>query len=101
MTIEARSGRALHKVIHASEVIRTICTKRECSEACRNIVLVRAQSMSMDRRDFLRLLTSAAALAATGIAVTEADDSPAPLPERRVDVVIVGAGLAGLTGARP
>ena len=56
--------------------------------------------MSVDRRDFLRLLTSAAALGATGSEVAEGEDRHATLPDRRVDVVVVGAGLAGLTTAR-
>jgi monoamine oxidase len=56
--------------------------------------------MSVDRRDFLRLLTSAAALVAAGTETAEGEDRPAMLPERRVDVAIVGAGLAGLTTAR-
>ena len=56
--------------------------------------------MSVDRRDFLRLATSAAALIATGSQVAEGEDRPATIPDRRVDVVIVGAGLAGLTTAR-
>jgi monoamine oxidase len=56
--------------------------------------------MSVDRRDFLRLMTSAAALVATGNEVAEGEDRPTRLPDRRVDVVIVGAGLAGLTAAR-
>jgi monoamine oxidase len=56
--------------------------------------------MSTDRRDFLRLVTSGTALAATGNLVAKGDDRPATLPDRQVDVVIVGAGLAGLTTAR-
>jgi monoamine oxidase len=56
--------------------------------------------MSVDRRDFLRLVTSAAAIVATGNEVSKGEDRPATLPDRRVDVVVVGAGLAGLTTAR-
>jgi monoamine oxidase len=56
--------------------------------------------MSVDRRDFLRLLTSAAALVAAENEVFGGQDRPATLPDRRVDVVVVGAGLAGLTAAR-
>ena len=56
--------------------------------------------MSVDRRDFLRLATSAAALVATGNEIAQGEDGPAALPDRRVDVVVVGAGLAGLTTAR-
>ena len=56
--------------------------------------------MSVDRRDFLRLVTSAAALVATGNEVADAEERPATLPDRRVDVVVIGAGLAGLTTAR-
>ncbi len=56
--------------------------------------------MSVDRRDFLRLATAAATLAATGREVAEGEDRAATLPDRRVDVVVVGAGLAGLTTAR-
>ena len=52
----------------------------------------RAQTMSVDRRDFLRLMTSAAALVATGTEIAEGEDRPAALPDRRVDVVVVGAG---------
>jgi monoamine oxidase len=62
--------------------------------------LTRTETMSVDRRDFLRLVTSAAALAATGHEVAEGDERPAALADREVDVVIVGAGLAGLTTAR-
>ena len=57
----------------------------------------RTNKMSVDRRDFLRLLTSAAALVATECEVVEGQDRTATLPDRRVDVVVVGAGLAGLT----
>jgi monoamine oxidase len=55
--------------------------------------------MSVDRRDFLRLLTSAAALVATGNEVVDGEDRPPALPDRQVDVVVVGAGLSGLTTA--
>ena len=44
--------------------------------------------MSVDRRDFLRLLTSTAALVATESEVVGGQDRPATLPDRRVDVVI-------------
>ncbi len=56
--------------------------------------------MSVDRRDFLRMATSAAALVATGNEIVQGEDRPATLPDRQVDVVVVGAGLAGLTTAR-
>jgi monoamine oxidase len=56
--------------------------------------------VSIDRRDFLRLATSAAALVATAHEVAEGEDRAARLPDRQVDVVVVGAGLAGLTAAR-
>jgi monoamine oxidase len=56
--------------------------------------------MSTDRRDFLRLLTSAAATVTLGEPVAEAARSIGMLPDREVDVAIVGAGLAGLTTAR-
>jgi monoamine oxidase len=56
--------------------------------------------MSVDRRHFLRLATSTAALIGTGSELAEGQDRPALLADRRVDVVIVGAGLAGLTTAR-
>ncbi len=56
--------------------------------------------MSVDRRDFLRLAASGAGLLATPGAVADGAVLPAELPERRVDVVIVGAGLAGLMAAR-
>jgi monoamine oxidase len=52
--------------------------------------------MSADRRDFLRLVTSAAATVTLGAVAAEGED----LPDRNVDVAIVGAGLAGLTAAR-
>jgi monoamine oxidase len=55
--------------------------------------------MSVDRRDFLRLMTSAAALVATGSEVAEGEDR-STLADRQVDVVVIGAGLAGLTTAR-
>ena len=45
-------------------------------------------------------MTSAAAIAASGNEVVEGEDRSAILADRRVDVVIVGAGLAGLTAAR-
>ena len=56
--------------------------------------------MPVDRRDFLRLLTSGAAISATENMHAEFEvHLPAP-PDRQVDVVIVGAGLAGLTAAK-
>jgi monoamine oxidase len=60
----------------------------------------RTWTMTVDRRDFLRLVTSTAALLATGNEFAEGDDGPSALPDRQVDVVVVGAGLAGLTAAR-
>jgi monoamine oxidase len=57
-------------------------------------------NMTVDRRDFLRLMTSGAALAATRNDAVAGDDQPAILGDRQVDVAIVGAGLAGLTTAR-
>jgi monoamine oxidase len=59
----------------------------------------RTRTMSVDRRDFLRLMTSAAALVATGSEVAEGEDR-STLADRQVDVVVIGAGLAGLTTAR-
>jgi monoamine oxidase len=56
--------------------------------------------VSVDRRDFLRLGTTGAALVATGEMVAQDEKRSATLPDRQVDVVIVGAGLAGLTAAR-
>jgi monoamine oxidase len=56
--------------------------------------------MSVDRRDFLRLMTSAAALVATRTEAAEGEERPIRLADRRVDVAVVGAGLAGLTTAR-
>jgi monoamine oxidase len=56
--------------------------------------------MSADRRDFLRLGTFGAALVATGNLIASDDKSADTLPDRHVDVAIVGAGLAGLTTAR-
>jgi monoamine oxidase len=56
--------------------------------------------MSADRRDFLRLMTTAAATVTLGNPVAGADDFATILPDRKVDVTIVGAGLAGLTAAR-
>jgi monoamine oxidase len=56
--------------------------------------------MSVDRREFLRLLSSAAALAATGHEIVEGQQASSPLTDRRVDVLVVGAGLAGLVTAR-
>ena len=73
LTRKPAPARALHKVVHASGGCRTICTKRACSEERRTIVLMRARKMSVDRRDFLRLLTSAAALVATGNDVAEGE----------------------------
>ncbi len=56
--------------------------------------------MSADRRDFLRLMTSAAAAATLSTPEARGEDLDAILPDREVDVAIVGAGLAGLTAAR-
>lgn len=56
--------------------------------------------MNADRRDFLRLVTSAAATVTLGTVAAEGEDLAAILPDRKVDVAIVGAGLAGLTTAR-
>jgi monoamine oxidase len=56
--------------------------------------------LSADRRDFLKLVTSAAATVTLGKPVVEASQRTDTLPDRRVDVAIVGAGLAGLTAAR-
>jgi monoamine oxidase len=56
--------------------------------------------MSPDRRDFLRLMSSAAASVTPGISVAWGENSDAILPDRNVDVAVVGAGLAGLTAAR-
>jgi monoamine oxidase len=85
------------------ERVSARCIRNEdarTSVARRHIEPPRARTMSVDRRDFLRFLTSAATLVATGSEVAEGEDRHATLPDRRVDVVVVGAGLAGLTTAR-
>ena len=56
--------------------------------------------MSADRRDFLRLMTSAAATVTLGSPELSGENLDPILPDRQVDVTIVGAGLAGLTAAR-
>ena len=56
--------------------------------------------MNADRRGFLRLVTSGVVIAVAGDHAAGGQDAPAALPERRVDVAVVGAGLAGLTAAR-
>jgi monoamine oxidase len=65
-----------------------------------NVVTTWIRDMSADRRDFLRLVTSAAATVTLGNPVTEGANHSETLPDREVDVAIVGAGLAGLTAAR-
>ena len=56
--------------------------------------------MSTDRRDFLKLLASATATVTLGKPVAEAARLTGTLPDRKVDVAIIGAGLAGLTAAQ-
>ncbi len=56
--------------------------------------------MKTDRRDFLRVVTSVAAIAPMASSVAEGVDPLSTLPDRQVDVVIVGAGLSGLLAAR-
>ena len=60
----------------------------------------RSHNMSQDRRDFLRLVTSGTAIIAAGGLANEGEAGPSILPDRQVDVAIVGAGLAGLMVAR-
>lgn len=55
--------------------------------------------MTSDRRDFLRAVASGTALVAAGGRPSEGEDRPSTLPDRRVDVTVVGAGLSGLTAA--
>jgi monoamine oxidase len=56
--------------------------------------------VSTERRDFLKLLASMAATVTLGKPVAEAASLSGTLPDRKVDVAIIGAGLAGLTAAR-
>jgi monoamine oxidase len=55
--------------------------------------------MDTDRRDFLRLVTCGTAIVPMRNLVAEGEELAVTLPDRQVDVAIVGAGLSGLTAA--
>lgn len=58
------------------------------------------RKMNADRRDFLRLMSTAAMAVPLGGPEPSRESPHAKLPDRTVDVAIVGAGLAGLTAVR-
>jgi monoamine oxidase len=58
------------------------------------------QENETPRRTFLKLVASGTAATGWGDSVAASDQRFPPLPDRSTDVLIVGAGLSGLTAAR-